>query len=304
MKHVFVSIINFNGTSNTLECLLSLDKINSKNFKISVVVIDNASIEKFEIRNSKFEIDVKIIRSEKNLGFSGGQNIGVRYALDNGADYILILNNDTIVDKNLIEELLNAAEEDKDIGIAAPKIYFASGFEFHKDRYSKSDLGKVFWYAGGEMDWENVIGFHRGVDEVDNGQFEKVEKTNFASGCCMLVKREVFEKVGFFDEKFFLYYEDSDLCERIRRSGYSIMYSPKAILWHKNAGSAGGSGSSLQDYYITRNRMLFGFRYASFRSKLALVKESIMLLAKGRHWQRRGILDFYLNRFGKGSFAI
>ena len=82
------------------------------------------------------------------------------------------------------------------------------------------------------------------------------------------------------------------------------MYSAKAILWHKNAGSAGGSGSSLQDYYITRNRMLFGIRYAPFRSKLSLVKESMMLLAKGRRWQKRGILDFYLGRFGKGSFNV
>jgi GT2 family glycosyltransferase len=278
--------------------------MNSKNFKISVVVIDNASIEKFEIRNSKFEIDVKIIRSEKNLGFSGGQNVGIKYSLDNGADYILILNNDTIVDKDLIEELLNTAEKDKAIGIAVPKIYFASGSEFHKDKYKKEDLGKVFWYAGGEMDWKNVIGFHRGVDGVDSGQYDRIEKTDFASGCCMLVKREIFEKVGLLDEKFFLYYEDSDLCEKIRRKGYSIIYSPKAILWHKNAGSAGGSGSSLQDYYITRNRMLFGFRYASFRSKLALFKESIKLLAKGRYWQRRGISDFYLRRFGKGSFNV
>ena len=154
------------------------------------------------------------------------------------------------------------------------------------------------------MDWKNVIGFHRGVDEVDRGQYDQIEKTDFASGCCMLVKREIFEKVGFLDEKFFLYYEDSDFCERIRRRGYSIIYSPKAILWHKNAGSAGGSGSSLQDYYITRNRMLFGFRYARLRSKLALFKESIKLLAKGRYWQKRGILDFYLGRSGRGSFNV
>jgi len=305
MKQIFVSIINFNGTSNTLECLLSLDKMNSKNFKISVVVIDNASKQKFKSQKSKVKSkEVKIIRSEKNLGFSGGQNMGIRYALENGADYVLILNNDTVVDRNLIEELLNAAQKDKNIGIVVPKIYFASGFEFHKDRYSQNDLGKVFWYAGGEMDWGNVIGYHRGVDEVDMGQYDQIEKTDFASGCCMLVKREVFEKVGSFDEKFFLYYEDSDLCERIRKAGYSIMYSPKAILWHKNAGSAGGSGSELQDYYITRNRLLFGIRYAPFRSELALVKESMTLLAKGRYWQRRGVLDFYFMRFGKGSFKI
>lgn len=313
MKHIFVSIINFNGASNTMECLSSLDKINSKSFKTSVVVIDNASDEKFKVpasqrgeQSSKFKVfqGLKVIRSEKNLGFSGGQNVGIKYAMENGADYVLILNNDTIVDKGLVEELLNVAEKDKNTGIVVPKIYFAPGFEFHKDRYKKSDLGKVFWYAGGEMDWKNVIGYHRGVDEVDHGQYDRIEKTDFASGCCMLVKRDVFEKVGFFDEKFFLYYEDSDLCERIRRKGYSIIYSPKAVLWHKNAGSAGGSGSSLQDYYITRNRMLFGFRYVVLRSKLALIKESIKLLAKGRYWQKRGILDFYLGRFGRGSVKI
>ena len=304
MRYIFVSIINFNGAGNTIECLLSLDKIISKDFKITVVVVDNASHTEFRIKNLEFRIDVKIIRGEKNLGFSGGQNVGIKYALENGADYVLILNNDTIVDKNLVEELLSAAQKDKDVGIAVPKIYFASGFEFHKDRYKKVDLGKVFWYAGGKMDWKNVIGFHRGVDEVDRGQYDQIEKTDFASGCCMLVKREIFEKVGFLDEKFFLYYEDSDFCERIRRRGYSIIYSPKAILWHKNAGSAGGSGSSLQDYYITRNRMLFGFRYARLRSKLALFKESIKLLAKGRYWQKRGILDFYLGRSGRGSFNV
>lgn len=304
MKHVFISIINFNGTANTLECLHSLEKLVLKNFKVSIVVIDNGSVSEFRIKNLELRNDVKIIRSEKNLGFSGGQNMGIRYALENGADYVLVLNNDTIVDKNLIEELLNAAEKDKNIGIVVPKIYFAHGFEFHKDRYSKKDLGKVFWYVGGEMDWKNIIGYHRGVDEVDHGQYDRIEQVDFASGCCMLVKREIFENVGFFDEKFYLYYEDSDLCERIRRSGYSIVYCPKAILWHKNAGSAGGSGSELQDYYITRNRMLFGFRYAPWRSKLALFKQSLMLLAKGRYWQRRGVLDFYLGRFGRGSYPV
>ena len=132
MKHVFVSIIKFNGTSNTLECLLSLDKMISKNFKISVVVIDNASRQEFKSQKSKVKSkEVKIIRNDKNLGFSGGQNVGIKYALDNGADYVLILNNDTIVDKSLIEELLNVVQIAKNIGIVDPKIYFASGLEFH-----------------------------------------------------------------------------------------------------------------------------------------------------------------------------
>lgn len=304
MKHIFVSIINFNGSANTFDCLASLEQLSMKSFKTTVIVIDNGS-EQINLSKVAFKhFTLRYIRNKSNLGFSGGHNGSIRYALDNGADHVLVLNNDTIIDKSLIEELLNVAEKDKNIGIVVPKIYFASGYEFHKDRYKKENLGKVFWYAGGEMDWKNVIGYHRGVDEVDRGQYDLVEETDFASGCCMLVKREAFEKVGFFDEKFFLYYEDSDLCEKVRKAGYSIMYSPKAILWHKNAGSAGGSGSELQDYYITRNRMLFGFRYAPFRSKLALFKESLNLLLKGRHWQRKGILDFYLGRFGKGSYPI
>ena len=158
------------------------------------------------------------------------------------------------------------------------------------------------------MDGKNVLGHHRGVDEVDQGQYNKIEKTDFASGCCMLVRREVFEKaavpVGGFDERYYLYYEDADLSERAKLASFKILYAPKAILWHKNAGSAGGSGSSLQDYYITRNRLLFGMRYALLRSKIALLRESVGLLLNGRPWQNRGVIDFYLGRFGRGSYPI
>lgn len=152
------------------------------------------------------------------------------------------------------------------------------------------------------MDWGNVLGSHRGVNEVDKGQYDRMDRTDFASGCCLLIKREVLETVGMFDEKYFLYYEDSDLAERAKRKNYSIMYAPKAYLWHKNAGSAGGSGSALQDYYITRNRLLFGMRYASIRTRIALLKESMRLLVTGRAWQKKGVRDFYLRRFGKGSY--
>ncbi|OGH14275.1 MAG: hypothetical protein A2687_01465 [Candidatus Levybacteria bacterium RIFCSPHIGHO2_01_FULL_38_26] len=304
MKHVFISIINFNNSASTIECLNSLEKMISKNFKTTVVIIDNASKEKFKVQNSKFKVhEEKIIRNEENLGFSGGHNVAIREAMNLEADYVLILNNDTIVDKMLVEELLHTAQMDRNIGIVVPKMYFAKGHEFHKDRYKKHDLGKVIWYAGGITDWDNVINYHRGVDEVDKGQYEQIQRADFASGACMLVKREVFEKAGLFDEMYFLYYEDSDFCERVKRSGYSILYSPKAYLWHKNAEST-GLGSSLQDYYITRNRMLFGFRYAPLRSKLALLKESASILAWGRPWQKRGILDFYLARFGRGSYKI
>lgn len=302
MKNVFVSIINFNGNKNTLECLRSLEKLNLQGISLSVVVTDNASKEKLELdENFLKNIPLKIFFNKENLGFSGGHNLGIEYALSHGADYVVILNNDVILDKGLIYELVKSAQNPK-IGIMSPKIYFAKGFEYHKDRYKEEELGKVFWYAGGEMDWNNVIGRHIGVDEVDKGQYDKEREIDFASGCCMLVKKEVFGKTGMFDNRYFLYYEDNDLCQRTRRKGFEILYEPKAVLWHKNAGSAGGSGSALQDYYITRNRLLFGLSYAKLRTKFAIIRESLKILLLGRTWQKKGALDFYLRRFGKGSY--
>lgn len=303
MKKVFVSILHYGAKENTLECLKSLKILSTTSYQLLTIVVDNASPEPLNVEEKEFkDINLKIIKNKVNLGFAGGHNVVVSESIRQGVDYILILNNDTIVDKNLIEELLKI--DQKGVGIIAPKIYFAPGFEFHRDRYKENERGKVIWYAGGVIDWDNVIAKHRGVDEVDSGQFDKAQETNFASGACMLVKREVFEKVGLLDGKYFLYYEDSDLCMRVKRAGYKIMLAPKAILWHKNAGAAGGSGSPLQDYYITRNRLLFGIRYAPIRAKLSLIRESFRLLISGREWQKRGVVDFYLGRFGKGSYRI
>lgn len=298
MKTVFIVIVHFNNSKDTYECLNSLRQIKSKKIQISCIVVDNGSKEKFR------DDEVIIITNKQNLGFSGGNNVGISYALDHNADYILLLNNDTLVDENLVDELVSCIDSDPAIGIAVPKIYFAKGYEFHKERYKNNELGKVIWYAGGGVDWKNVIGFHRGVDEVDHGQYERREITEFATGCCMLVKREVIKKIGMLDERYFLYYEDSDFSQRVIKAGYKIMYTPKAFLWHKNAGSAGGSGSALQDYYISRNRMLFGMRWAPFRSKISLVKESIAILFSGRAWQKKGIIDYYRMKLGQGTFNI
>lgn len=305
MKKIGISIINFNGQENTQECLESIDKMVVPNdVSIQVIVVDNASKIPFHlIQNNIRKIPVSVILSKSNLGFSGGHNITIKKFIEEEYDYVLILNNDTTVEKSFLKELLSSAELHSNAGIIAPKIYFAKGFEFHKDRYTQKELGSVIWYAGGKMDWNNVLGSHRGVDEVDLGQYDTDEKTEFASGCCMLVKVEVFKKVGMFDERFFLYYEDNDLQEKVKKAGYSIIYSPRAIVWHKNAGSAGGSGSPLQDYYITRNRLLFGLLYAPLRARLALFKESIQFLFNGREQQKKAVKDFYLRNLGKGSYT-
>lgn len=303
MTQVFIIILNYNGRHNILQCLSSLKQVEEKSFKKTILVVDNASIDDSVKVISENYPEVKLIVNKENEGFSEGNNIGIRFALSHGADYLLILNSDTITDKNIIEELLTVAS-DKTVGVVSPKIYFAKGYEFHKERYKKKDLGKVIWYGGGIIDWNNIIGHHRGVDKVDHGQYDKTEETDYASGCCMLVKKEMFKKIGLFDKRYFLYYEDSDFCKKVKEKGYKIMYQPKAILWHKNAGSAGGSGSTLQDYYITRNRLLFGMRFASLRTKLYLIKESLILLIKGRFWQKNAVWDFYHGRFGKGTYSI
>jgi len=311
IKQVAVVILNFNGEKSTVKCVESLLKSVINGLKLTIIVVDNGSKKESadfirqKTKNINFgDVNFVFLETHANLGFSGGMNFGIKYAMSKNADYIVILNNDTIADKNMIVELVGFAQTDEKIGIVSPKIYFAKGFEFHKDRYREEEKGKVFWYAGGIIDWANVIGKHRGVDEVDIGQYEKASDTQFASGCCFLAKKEVWEKVGLFDEKYFLYYEDIDLGTRIKKTGFKIVYAPQAVLWHENAGSAGGSGSVLQDYYITRNRLFFGIRYAPIRTKLALFRESIRTLISGRKWQKRGILDFYLGKMGKGSFKI
>ncbi len=308
MKDVSIITINYNSSKHTIALLSSLSHIGKKRIS-STIVVDNKSqdesVDKISSFLTKNDVPNAIfIKNGKNRGFSGGNNDGINKALTGGCKYILLINNDTILDPNLIDELVASMEEDKEIGIVSPKIYFAKGYEYHKERYRESELGKVIWYAGGLIDWENVIGSHRGVDELDRGQFDKKSETDFASGCCMMIKREVFEKIGLFNEDYFLYYEDAEFSQRAKKMGFKIMYEPKGVLWHKNAGSTGGSGSSLQDYYISRNRLLFGMKYASLRIKTFLVKESFLLILKGRPWQKRGVIDFYLNRFGKGSYSV
>jgi len=303
MKRVLISLVTYKNHSVTKDCLSSLEKVETKDMDLTIRVVNNDTDLDFDyVWKGKGEYH--IINHKKNLGFSGGHDINLRWGLENAIDYFLVLNNDTIVDTSLVKSLVMAAESHDEGGIFAPKIYFAKGHEFHKERYSEKEKGKVIWYAGGKIDWENVLLSHRGVDEVDVGQFDEIVETEFVSGCCMLIKREALERAGVFDEKYFLYLEDSDLSERMKRKGFKIFFIPNARLWHVNAGSTGGSGSDLQDYFMTRNRLLFGNRYAPLRSRIALLRESVKLLISGRKWQKIGIADYYLRRFGKGSYRV
>ncbi|HRN70585.1 MAG TPA: glycosyltransferase family 2 protein [Candidatus Woesebacteria bacterium] len=312
MNSLSIVLLNYNSTDETIECIESLEKTNSKRVACSVIVVDNHStedhvkkLERFlEIHTKKSQFSFEFIRNSSNRGYTGGNNTGIKKALDKGSDYVLILNNDTTVSPDFINPLVAVLESDKNAGIVVPKIYFYPGQEYHADRYTKKDHGNVIWYAGGKLDWSNVLGSHRGVDEVDEDKYTKTEETDYATGACIMLRASTLRKVGMFDEKYFLYYEDSDLSMRIKKAGLKILFVPQSTIWHKNAGSTGGSGSKLQDYYLTRNRLLFGFRYAPIRAKVALLREAARHYLHGREWQKKGVQDFFFQRFGKGTYPV
>lgn len=304
MTSVHLIVLNWNDYKDTKECINSINKLNTRNIQLKTIVVDNGSTDgspkKLDklLKNKK---NTKLLKNKKNLGYAGGNNAGLRQALETDTDYIMVLNNDTRLHKNILQEFIKIAKKHPSAGILSPKIYFEKGSEFHKKRYSKKELGKVLWWAGGEIDWNNVYAKHIGVDEVDKGQYDQVKKIEFATGACMFFKPTALRQVGLFDESYFLYLEDADICMRMKKKKWSILYVPKAVMWHKVAKSS-GIGSQLNDYYLTRNRMKFGMKYAGIRAKFALFRESARLFFSGRRWQKIGIYDFWISNFGKGSW--
>lgn len=301
MQTIVISILHFNNNSDTIACLDSIQGLDTSGLTILTYVLDNGSDTEFKVDLGKFKkINLQVVRNNYNSGFTGGHNLVYGKVQDKQFDYFLILNNDCILEKGSIVSLVNALGPSK-VGAAVPKIYFTSGYEFHKQRYSNKEKGRVFWYAGGYIDWGHVQSRHIGIDEVDRGQYDTTTKIDFATGACLLLKKEVIKATGLFDERYFLYFEDADLSTRIIKKGFQISYVPSAVVWHNNAGSS-GSGSELHDYYLTRNRMLFGMKFAPLKIKMHLIKESFRFLIKGRLWQKRGIKDYFTHNFGKGSF--
>jgi GT2 family glycosyltransferase len=300
MLHISIIIVNFNSKKDTIECLESLQKIKHANFKYSVVVVDNASIEPFTLPNKLHSQNIEVIHSDSNLGFTGGNNMGIYYMIEKyNSDYILLLNNDTIVDPDFLKELIKTADSNPRIGLVSSKIYFTKGREFHHDSYDKDQLGNVLWYAGGSIDWQHLVAFHRGVDEVDYGQFDNQIESDFATGCSFLIKREVLEKCGTLDKRFFVYMEDVDLSIRVKKAGYIIGFSPKSIVFHKNAGSSGGSGSKIHEYYQTRNRIILSMKNISFSNLVVALRLIAKWLKSGNRIKRKAVFHALTGQFGK-----
>lgn len=303
---VGIIILTINALKMTQELLRDVAKLNTKGIEAKCVVVDNDSkdgtqkvLKDWKLKN----MDYKFIEAGKNLGFAGGNNLGIKDALKSGCSYVILINNDLVLSKDLVTKLVEFMDQNPDIGMASPKMYFAKGYEFHKERYSKEEIGKVFWYAGGIIDWNNILSAHRGVDEVDIGQYNQVWQTDFVNGACVIIRREVFDEIGFLDSSLFLYWEDADFSQRAKKAGFKVVYFPDTCVWHKVSTSTGGSGSSSNDYFLVRNRFYFALRYARFRVKMSVLRDTFRLALVGRPWQRKGAIDALLGVKGMGAWA-
>ncbi|MEA2098434.1 MAG: glycosyltransferase family 2 protein [Patescibacteria group bacterium] len=295
-KEVYIIVLNWNGKEDTLECLKSLEKINYSNYKI--IVVDNGSEDDSVFEIKKQFSNIKIIENKKNLGFSGGNNVGIKYAISNGAHYVLLINNDTTVEKDFLSELVKKGESDEKIGVLGSKIYF------------HSEPNRI-WFAGGKVNWLKNKGTHIGLDQIDNRQYDKAEEMDYLTGCCLLIKREVIEKIGVLAEDYFLYYEDTDFSLRAKNAGYKIVYVPKSKIYHKISRSI-KPGSSSYVYYHSRNGLVMAKRTGSLLSKIVLCPYCIFLFLKQiikiifipqkKEWALavlKGEKDFLLGKMGK-----
>lgn len=257
--HVAIVVLSFNGRDDTLACLASLERLRWD--RLTAIVVDNGSVDgTVEAIHAGFP-DVTAIRSAENLGFAEGNNIGMRAALDAGADYVLILNNDTIVDPGLVEELVGEAERRPDAGALCPLIRYV-------------DPPDRIWYAGARFDPRSPHnGRHTGYGERDAGQYHAVREIGRATGAAMLVPREVIERVGYLDRRLFIQVEDVEWSLRMRAAGYRILFVPHGLVSHRVGMSSGGERSPLTAYYEMRNTLVVCSRHAPLRAPGRLRRE-------------------------------
>lgn len=292
-----VILVNWNGSDDTLNCLESIRASTYQDY--FVVVVDNGSradqIEK--LKQSK--LDFKLIETGENLGYTGGNNKGIEYALDLNADYVFLLNNDTYIAPNTLKNIMQAANMDKQIGILSPKIFF------HPARH-------LIWSAGATLNQKFLMGYSLGYKVEDKGQFDQASDIDYVTGCAMLIQSKVVREVGMLSDDYFAVCEDIDYCLRVANSGYRIRYEPSASVWHIESASSGGSDAPQYVYYQTRNYLLFHKRWAKGFRQLIMsqsyflayaAKRGIMFLLQGKFKSMLGILygirDFIIGRLGR-----
>lgn len=273
--------VNYNSLPDTLEFLSSCEKLTYKN--IEVFVVDNASKKDPREEVTSGFPWAKYIRSEKNLGFAGGNNLAVRQAQ---GEYLFFLNNDTVLFPDFLEKIIDFMQSHPDAGMASPKVLFGNG--------------TTIQYAGTTA--INFLGRgHRiGLHEEDHGQYDRTYKTEYGHGAALIVPKKVVDEVGEMPEVFFLYYEEHDWCDRVKRRGYNMYYIGTSSILHKESMSTGGDESFIKVYYLNRNRLLFMRRNFSgiklfagvlYFYIISVPKNTLKYLLKGKMQLAKAILS-------------
>lgn len=288
---VSVVTINYNGYLDTCDLINSLlDKVKSVNLEI--IVVDNASKKnEAELISEKFP-DITVLRSEKNLGFAGGNNLGIKKSK---GEYIFLLNNDTFIENDGFLSLVNFLSENEHVAAVSPKILF-SGEDHHVQFAGFTALSKITLR-------NNIIGFL----QPDDGRWDIASKTPIVHGAAVMVKKTAIDKAGLMPEMYFLYYEELDWSASFLRAGYEMWYIPDCVIYHKGSMST-GKNSPMKTFYMTRNRLLYASRnlgavekYLSFIYLIAIVavKDFVFYRLRGQK-EHAGSVIKGLKSFFKG----
>lgn len=295
-------VLNWRNGPETVACLRSVQRLRYPSLR--VFVVDNGSGDDSVELIRRECAWATVIENDENLGYADGNNVGIRHAYDAGADYVLLLNNDTTVAENMLAELVNVAESNPDAGMVGPSVY---------DRDHPSTLFGV----GSFINWRTGSTWHRtGLESGGSAQSVVIENVDFVEGCCVLVRREVIARVGVLEPLYYLNYEDVDWSVRTVRHGFRVTVAPAATLWHKGSLTL-GRATPANTYYMTRNALLFFSRNAPGHLR-HLAVGSILLRAlrtvgawtlRPRYWDERhrrlrlanvlAVRDFSLGRFGR-----
>jgi GT2 family glycosyltransferase len=255
---VTVIILNWNGKADTVECLGSFEHVDYPNYEI--LLVDNASTDNsVELFKARYP-GIKIMVNPINLGYAEGNNVGIRRAIEDRSDYIMILNNDTVVDPEFMTEMVAAAEEVPGVGFIGPMNYY----------YDYKGRKDIINFAGGIFSIYRGSTYNIGINEVDRGQYNEIKESSYIPGSCVMVKREVIEKIGLIDPEYFTYWEDTDWCIRAVKAGYRSVYVPKAKIWHK-IGVQKGKKNIKAYYYFGRNVFLLVKKHASVLEKVVFM---------------------------------
>lgn len=260
MPSLAIVIVNWNSFPVTANCLESLKELDYPDFE--VVVVDNGSEDDSVIRFEGDFPEVTLLQNAENRGFTGGNNTGIQYALDKGIDLIMLLNNDTIITPAFAGVLIKRLMADESIGAVQPKIMY------NQER-------DVIWNAGGFFNAFFFLSKTRGLDEKDIGQYDQPIDVDWITGCCFLIRSEVVRQIGLLDDKFFIYYEDSDWSFKIRNAGLRMRYEPQAVIYHEvgmsnenRKGHNEGNVSPFTHYMVVRNHLFMVRRYAKGVNKI------------------------------------